>query len=192
MNRREAKRLERESLLRIGNVMAELSLKEQKERERADRDVDAPSKEMPSEEVLELLGRAMARAGVAVPPTASSPTISPYSLSATHPSISTTTTPPLKGTTNKSVLYLERNLQSNNTLKTPAVKAREADAIVRRSRKEAREQSAMYWPVKGWKEKQRLQARQGISLQEAERKRKELVKGLVPRSGGARRQEAQA
>lgn len=173
--------------------MAELSLKEQKDRERADREAGAPSKEMPSEEVLEFLGRAMARAGVTLLASSSTPTNSPPSSD-----LATTNTipasQPLKATTNKSVLHLEQTLQKDNVLKTPAVKAREADAIVRRSRKEAREQSAMYWPVKGWKEKQRLQARQAISLQEAERRKRELVKGLVPRGGisRARGNEARA
>ena len=107
---------------------------------------------MPPEHVLEMIGRRMARAGVPLP--------------------SSTTAQGKDG-------ELGPRTEGEKISKTPAVAAREADEARRKEKKVKREESARYWPVKGWKDRQRAAARQVEGLKARDREREFLRQVMV-------------
>ena len=163
-----AERTKRMEGLSIGNVLAELSLKERDEKRREE-EMRGGNGEVPEEGVLEVIGRAMARSGVTLP----AADVNAPSRSSRGGEYD------VEDKDHVASQHLGRGEQVPQG--TPAVAAKAADAALKVRRRQGREDSAVYWPVKGWKDKQRLGARQAIQEKTLEQRRRELVRQMVPR-----------
>ena len=142
-----------------GGVLAEMSQRDQERRREEEKSDDIglrrrgwEEKPMPRKHVLEMLGRQMVAAGVPLPSSSSA-----KSTDAGAPATA------VQG----EAQGLEAPVQ-----KSIYVNAREEAAAARRERKEAMMARARYWPVKGWKERQREAAKQaqGAARKEEEKR----------------------